>query len=333
MSLVKQGQKTDSDCSPRIQAMTLLMLLLTGTAHAGDGPWTLNPGEDSLFVGVSTFRYNQFQDSKTGQVTSLGDGVTATGLVGVFTTGLAEGLELEVVLPYERVRVNDRGNDFCNQDNRPADFCKTSAGVGDASAVLKGRVLNELYASPVTLSLAAGARSGELYSDHRDRLTTLGDGNTDLGAGLSVGRTDLLGDKGHWYRVGAWGWYWYRLAHEGTTWATKVPADEVSYTLEATISPHHRFGFGPAVQGFHRLGGVSFSEMDFASENHWSSLKAAQIQAGGKVGIYTDGGPTFALAVLRTVWAQNNPSDTLVVTAGLGWFWPEGVPLKRLGAG
>lgn len=312
--------------------MMLLLTLLTGTARAGDGPWTLNAGEDSLFLGVSTFRYAEFQDSKTGSTTSLGDGVTATGLVAVYTTGLAEGLELELVLPYERVRVNNRLAGFCQQEDRPDDFCTTSSGIGDMSAVLKGRVLNELYASPVTLSLAAGARSGELYSDHRDRLTTLGDGNTDLGAAVSLGRTDLLGSRG-WYRVGAWGWYWYRLPHEGDSWSTKVPADEVSYTFEATVSPHPRFGVGPALQGFHRLGGVAFSEMDMASENHWSSLKAAQIQAGGKLGIYTDGGPTFALAVLKTVWASDNPTDTLVVTAGLGWFWPEGVPLKRLGGG
>lgn len=311
--------------------MTLLLALLIGTAQAGDGPWTLNAGEDSLFLGVSTFRYAEFQDSKSGDTSSLGEGITATGLVGVWTSGLAEGLELELVVPYERVRVNDRRSSYCMSESRPADYCATSSGIGDMSAVLKARVLNELYASPVSMSLAAAARTGELYSDHRDRLTTLGDGNTDLGAGLSLGRTDLLGSG--WYRVGAWGWYWFRLPHEGDTWATKVPADEVSYTFEATWSPHPRVGFGPALQGFHRLGGVPFSEMDFDSENHWSSLQAAQIQAGGKVGIYTDGGPTFALAVLRTVWAQNNPTDTLVVTAGLGWFWPEGMPLKRLGGG
>lgn len=211
--------------------MLLSLLLLIDVAQAGDGPWTLNSGEDSLFLGVSTFRYADFDDG-TGNIRTLGDGVTATGAVGVFTTGLADGIEAEFVLPYERVRVNDRASDSCMA--RPADFCRPSAGIGDLSATVKFRLLNEAWRSPVTVSTALGARSGELYSNDRSRLTTLGDGQTDVGGGLSVGRSDLLGSRG-WYRIGAWGWYWYRFPHAGDTWSTKVPADEIQYSAEATI--------------------------------------------------------------------------------------------------
>lgn len=304
------------------------MTLLSTVAMAGDGPWTLNPGEDSVFLGVNTFRYADFDDG-TGSFRTLGDGVTATGAVGVLTTGLSDGIEAEFVVPYERVRVNDRASDSCAA--QPKDFCRPTAGLGDLSATVKFRLLNEAWRSPVTVSTALGARSGELYSEHRSRLTTLGDGQTDVGAGLSLGRSDRLGSRG-WYRLGAWGWYWYRFPHAGTTWSNKVPADEVQYSAEATISLHPKFGFGPAVYGFHRLGGVDLVDTDFGSENVWSTLHAAQIQVGGKVGLYTESNRSYALAVTKTVWARNNPIDTLVITAGVGWFWGEGMPRLRRGA-
>jgi hypothetical protein len=296
----------------------LIALLGSSTAQAGDGPWTLAPGDQSAYFGVGTFRYKAFAGESPGAGT-LGEGVTAVGAVGVYSRGLAHGVEVEAVLPLERVRVNTPTDSLCTGADRPRDFCATTSGVGDLSVVLKGRIVDELYLSPVTVAVAAGLRSGELYADDRDRLTTLGDGQTDLGGGVSVGRTDLIGPG--WYRVGAWGWYWYRFpnAVEGDR---KIPADELSYTLEATLSLHPRFGFGPALQGFQRLDGLDLNQVEVGTPNAWSELKASQVQVGGKVGIYSPAGPTLAIAVLRTVYARNNPSDTLVFSVGLGWYFP-----------
>lgn len=296
-----------------------ILLLSASTAQAGDGPWTLAPGDQSAYLGLNTFRYQAFNGESVGNGT-LGQGVTAVGAVGVYTRGLGEGLEVEAVLPVERVRVNTPTDGVCTGGARPADYCRTTRGIGDLSVVLKGRVVDELYLSPVTVAVAAGLRSGELYADERDRLTTLGDGQTDLGGGLSVGRTALVGPG--WYRVGAWGWYWYRFPNAVDS-GRKIPADEISYTAEATLSLHPRFGFGPAVQGFQRLDGVDLDQVTPGDPNAWSELKASQLQVGGKVGIYSPSGPTLAIAVLKTVYARNNPSDTLVLSIGLGWYFPD----------
>ena len=78
---------------------------------------------------------------------------------------------------------------------------------------------------------------------------------------------------------------------------------------------------------------MGLSEADFSTENVWSSLEAAQIQAGGKLGVYSEWGSTFSVAVLRTVYAVNNPSDTLIITMGMGWFWSDGHPWRRRPAG
>lgn len=304
--------------------LSTLLLLLSAPAQAGDGPWTLNPGDLSVYGGVNYFRYGRFIGATPDNDGGLGAGITAVGAVGVATAGLADGLELEAVVPYERVRVNNPASGPCTSDNAPPGFCRTTAGVGDLSVTLKGRLINELYTSPVTVSAAAGLRSGEFYADQRNRLTTLGDGQTDLGAGLSVGRTDLmLGGRG-WYRVGAWGWYWLRFPNGRDDQDRRVPGDEISYTAEATFSLHPRFGFGPAVQGFHRLWGEELGSSSFQDIDVWSKLKAEQIQVGGKVGIYTEAGPTISIAALRTVYARNNPADTLVLSIGVGFYRPQG---------
>lgn len=295
--------------------LTTFLLLCSSIAHAGDGPWTLAPGDDSLYLGVAWFQYGTF-DAGGGSAQTLSEGVSAFNAHAVWTTGLADGLELELVLPWETARVNDPTMAICAD---AGDFCKTTSGLGDVSAALKLRLVDELYGSPVTIAAAAGARTGEAYADERDRLTTLGDGTTDFGAGLSLGRTDVLGARG-WYRAGVWGWYWRRMPNTHFEEA-KVPADDLSFTAEATVSPHPRFGVGPALQGFQRLGGVDLNEARPASDP-WGALAAAQIQAGGKLGVYSEGGVSLSVGVLRTVYARNNPTDTVVVTAGLGWYWP-----------
>jgi hypothetical protein len=291
--------------------------MLSSTARAGDGPWTLNPGDDSLYLGVAWFRYGTF-DAGGGTEQELGEGISAFSAHAVWTAGLADGLEFELVVPWETARVNDPTMAQCVD---AGDFCKTTSGLGDVGAALKLRLLDELYGSPVTIAAAAGARTGEAYAAHRDRLTTLGDGTTDFGAGLSLGRTDVVGARG-WYRAGLWGWYWRRMPNTHVDGA-KVPADEVSYTAEATISLHPRFGIGPALQGFQRLGGVDLTETRPASDP-WGALLAAQVQAGAKFGVYTEDGMSLSVGVLRTIYARNNPTDTTVVSVGLGWFWPHG---------
>jgi len=301
--------------------LPLLFFAAATPALAGDGPWTLDAGASSLYVGSSYFRYSGYLDGG-GQEVTIDEGVTATGLVLVNTRGLIEGLELELVLPYERVRVNDPEGSRCVDPARPEDYCKLTSGIGDLSAVLKARLVDELYGPPLTVAAAIGVRSGELYSERRGRLTSLGDGQTDAGVGLSAGRTSSVFGDG-WYRVGAWGWYWYRFPNQ-VQGGRKLPADEVSYTLEAMLAPGPRVGFGPALQGFHRLDGVDVSDVNLGSLNGWNALRAAQVQAGGKVGVFPERGPSLSLGIFRAVYAQNNPLDTLVVSAGLGWYQAEG---------
>lgn len=296
-----------------------LSVVVGAPARAGDGPWTLGEGDRNVYVGVDYFRYATFRDGD-GDVSPLSSGLTAAGVTMVGTLGLAPGFEAELKVPYESVRVNRAEDDAICQNVPRKQWCAPSGGIGDVALQVKGRVLEERFVNPVSASFFLGVRTGEAYANKRGRLTTLGDGQTDLGAGASVGKSGRLG-KG-WYRTAATGAYWYRFANVELD-GRKVPADELSFSLTSTLSPWNRFGFGPALYGFQRLDGVDMGQVDLSHQDSWASLDAGQIQVGGELGVYSRrGGPTVTFAVLNTIYARNNPADTLVVSMGIGWFTP-----------
>ena len=294
------------------------LFTLPRVAVAGSGPWTLSPGEHNVYVGADYFRYQRFNGVSPG--IELSSGLTAAGLTGVWTTGLAYGLEAEFKLAFESVRVNDART--CLQGT-PSDFCEPTAGIGDLAARVKWRAVDEAYGAPLSVALHLSARSGEAYAGRRGRLTTLGDGQTDAGAGASVGRTDTLG-KG-WYMASVDATYWYRFPNVVEA-GRKVPTDEISADADVLVSLHPRFGIGPSVSFFTRTGGVDFvpATTDFFDPDLFNRLDASQLKVGGKLGIYSvDNGPTVSVAALWTVAARNNPSDTFALSVGVGqWLQP-----------
>ncbi len=299
-----------------MSGLVVALLSLVSSARAGDGPWTLNPGELNLYLGGDYFRYGRFHDGQ-GEVTDLGSPLTAASLTGVASLGLLPGMEVELVVPFESVRANDPESEFC-VDGPRTDWCEATAGIGDVGAQIKGRMLDELVGSPISVSLAAGMRSGEAYSPRRGRLTTLGDGQTDIGAGLSAGRSAGVASRG-WYRASVTSWYWYRFPNDVEV-DGKKPGDEISAAAELTLSPGPPWAVGPAVYGFFRPRGVDVADADFSQLDGFSSLRASQLKIGAKLGIFGVRGRTVSVSVLRTVYARNNPSDTLALSLGIGWF-------------
>ncbi|MFT7520932.1 MAG: hypothetical protein ACI9MC_003083 [Kiritimatiellia bacterium] len=299
--------------------MILLALLLGAPAEAGGGPWTLNAGEHNVYVGLDYFRYRNYRSDSFME--PLDTALTASGVTVVWTAGVAPGVELELKLPYENVRANDPSSETCMLD-RPGDWCDTTSGLGDIGGVIKGRLIDELYGNPFSWSLSGAFRSGEAYADTRNRITTLGDGQSDVGLGTSIGRTDQAG-KG-WYTASAEAWYFYRLPNRRSPTGAKVPSDEVAFSAEGMWAFHQRFAVGPALFGFFRTGGISLDDIDYFDIDSWNTLRTSQIKVGVKAATFSTGdGPTVVVTVLTTVFARNNPSDTLALSFGVGWFFPK----------
>ena len=217
------------------------MTALSGARPAlgGEGPWTLQPGEHNLYFGALSYRYGAYDTGAS--VSQLPTEVIGTELMGVWSYGLFEGLELEVRVPYEAVRVGDPRAALCRDSPRRR-WCAPTRGVGDMTLLVKTRLLDEVYAAPVTVSGVWGVRTGETYSATRGRLTTLGTGQTDFGGALSIGRADVLG-KG-WYRASGSLGYWYRVPH--VTEPDKVPADEFQFDVGGAVAPFPAWSVGPA---------------------------------------------------------------------------------------
>lgn len=302
--------------------MTLLtlwaaLLLGTPTAQAGSGPWTLPAGAQNLYVGMAQSRFSTLQTA--GRVRDLG-AVRGTTLHAIGTLGLREGLEAELALPWTRVVHTDTDRPLCSGAAGPRDLCAPSAGAGPFQAVLKGRILDEGALRPVTLSLSAVLRNGTPTADVRDRLTAIGDGQTDFGAFASVGRTGHLAAEG-WYTAAATLGVWHRTPlRDAEGGLDKVPANQIDYAVSALAAPTRGFGVGPILAGFHRLGGIDLADLDPRDPNGFASLKAAQVKVGAELLVSGADNVSLSLSALQAVWADNNPRDTRVLSVGVGWY-------------
>lgn len=298
-----------------MMSFVFALLSTIPSAWAGGGPWTLPGGAQNLYVGLSQSRFSTLQGDE--DVQELGE-IQGTTLMAIGTIGLLEGLEVELSLPWQRTLQMDQASSVCLSKARPRDYCASSTGIGPLQATVKGRILDEGALRPVTVSLAAVLRNGTPTADLRQRLTAIGDGQTDVGAMASLGRTGSLQNNG-WYSAAATLGYWYRLPLP-TDGGDKVPADQVEYAARALVAPVRRVGLGPVVAGFHRLGGIEFSELSPSDPNGFPALQAAQLKLGGELLVSGDAGVSLSISALQALWARNNPRDTRVISMGLGWY-------------
>jgi hypothetical protein len=298
--------------------LSTLLLALTTAATAGSGPWVIGTGQSSLYMGAETQRLTQLALSTgsyaTEDVVDVGSGLSTIGAQAIVTYGLLPRLEIEGLLPVYRVRANRTDAELC--DALGLDACKATSGVGVMRIRAKGMVLDELYGPPFSLAIGPELRLGELTAPERARLTNLGEGTTDVGAFVSIGRTGLLGGSGAWSAFAEGGWR-YRFPNTELEPDLPVPGSEFFSDIEAFFGPNLTWAVGPSVTAYIRPDGVDFEEVDMADQDRFSALRVLAIQAGGKVLVRSGSRVTLSAGALRTVYAENNPSDVLSISVGL----------------
>ncbi|MCB9745694.1 MAG: hypothetical protein H6740_24180 [Alphaproteobacteria bacterium] len=302
-------------------APLLATLTLTSPALAGTGPWTVGQGDQNVYVGTYAQRFDEVagpSGSLSGDNSPVGEGVSTFGLQGLFTYGLLPRVELSAEVPWARVRANSPTAGLCATLG-PAG-CRTTEGLGVITLKGKGALLSELSGDPLSLSVGAVLRHGTFTADTRGRLTNLGEGTTDLGGFASVGRGFALGE-GYWTAAADLGGY-ARLPNtrsypdpDGGT--LSVPGPELYADLEALFTPRFRVTLGPAVSALWRPLGIDLGDLDAGNIDSFSALRVLSVVGGGKLILRNDQDVTATLAVLHTIYAQNNPSDNLVVSAGV----------------
>jgi len=236
-------------------------------------------------------------DNAVDDITTLGGGL-------FYSTGLKDGIDVELKLPFSQVSQDDN----------------TNTGLGTVEMALKYRAVSEGSGSPVSVSVYAGAATGAGHADSRGDMYNLGDGATSVVGGLGVGKLGFW-SKGTWWAK-ANVQYHYRLALQ-TLDGQKVPADDIADDLEVGLQVHPRVGLAAGAHGFYRFGGYDIgswpSELD--SDLKWASLDAGALLAGGKALIYATDYTTVDIGVFKTVWAKNNPTDNLVASIGASVYF------------
>jgi len=306
--------------------LTLCGALLCGgalprAAMAGSGPWVQGSGALSVYLGGEYQRIDELAGREglgDPSVIPVDDGIETTGLKLITSYGLVERVELELDLPWSHVQANRPGPVCASLGPRS---CAPTRGLGVVSARVKGLLLDELYGAPLSLSVAGVARFGQATARTRERVTNLGEGTQDLGAGLAVGRSGGLRD-GFWSGyVDATGFYRFSNVAEAEP---GVPAWEYSVNAELLGGTQAWWSLGPSVSFWHRPEGIDIEDLlsDPAlavDVDRFARLRASSTRVGAKLLLRADSRTTLALGASTTVAAVNNPR-VFALSAGVAVY-------------
>ena len=313
-----------------------MTLLMAAVAWAGSGPWVVAQGDQYVYLGSEAQRLTKLAQSSGsyaddvldvgagGPITEAGAGVSTFGVKGIVTYGLLPRAELELAVPYYRVRFNRQDDYLCTDVLGPS-ACEANKGVGILTARAKVLLLDELYGPVVSLAVGPELRHGDFTAPERGQITNLGEGTTDLGAFASLGRTGAFGAQGAWSTFVELG-VRNRLPTASITTTTNadvgaVPGDEIWATWESLVG-NITWGAGPTLSYYNRPQGIDFEDLLadpelVGDDERFASLRVLSMQAGAKLVVRSEERVSFSASLSRTLYAENNPADLLSVGAGV----------------
>lgn len=296
----------------------LLALALPLPAAAGTGPWTLGEGAWTLYGGAE---YRRFTLVAGGDGGALGEGdplptgIRSLGLQAIGSYGLLDWAEAELTVPWVLAQADRADAEGCAALGQGA--CRTVESVALLQARMKLRLLDEYVGPAVSVAAGPVLRSGEFNHDERARLTTPTEGQTDLGAFVTVGRSTGLGERG-WYAAWLQVDARHRFPNGDRPDGGKAPGEEVAAEAEVLVAPTGTVAFGPDVY-FTWRDGVDLEEIDATDPDRFASLGVGSLRAGGKVLLQSSRLFTVVLSGTGTIWARNNPTDAFSVGLGLNY--------------
>jgi hypothetical protein len=292
---------------------------MTSEAKAGSGPWVISPRELSLYAGLESQRISELalaDGLNHPSVIPVDDGIQTLGGTLIASYGLRKRIEIEGTLPWSRVEAVRPGGAVCASLGPKS--CAQTVGVGVLSGRVKGLLLDEVSGAPLSLAVGSELRFGQLTADTRKRVTNLGEGTTDVGAFMAVGRSGSL-KEGYW-SAHVDGTYRYRFSNVPDA-DPGVPAPEFVIDGELLAGARPWWSLGPSASWWERPGGVDFGEGDLGDIDRFGRLNGRSVRVGGKALLRASSRTTVVFSALRTVAARNNPRVT-VVGAGIA-LYPE----------
>lgn len=299
-----------------LRAAVLSALVWPCVAVAGGGPWVLGRGDQSLYVGLDSQRISKL--TVTGDsgvsVVDVDARITTFSAKAALAYGIGTRVEVEGWLPWSRSWV--ARDDLFPCGGLGLGECRTTEGVGVIEARVKALLVDELVGAPLSVSGGLHARFGGLTHATRARLTNLGEGTTDLGGFVSVGRIGGLG-RGYWSgHADASGFY--RIPNTRTypqaDGSRAAPGGDFLFNSDLLLTPTagYEVSFGPTVSVFWRPFGVNWDEVDFSDPDRFAALRVLSPRVGGKLIVRDGAKVAFSLSALQTVAPVNNPSPFTV---------------------
>lgn len=294
-------------------------LLWAGVAQAGSGPWVVGDGQATLYLGGEAQRLTKLATTVGGerQVADVADGLSTLGLKAIGTVGLGSRFEVQAVVPWYAASISRTDDPLCAALGLGA--CRTTRGVGVLEARAKGLLVDEYFGSPLSLAIGGELRAGQLTADTRERITNLGEGTTDLGGFLTVGRTGSIGST--YWSASLEGLGRYRLPNTDNfpqgTGDRRVPGPELGFVAQVLAGPGTRMSIGPVAYGLFRPWGLDFGEVDLTDVDRFSALAVSNVRVGGTAVIRARADLAATVSVLGTAAARNNPTDAVSVSVGI----------------
>jgi hypothetical protein len=310
----------------------MLTFLLTGIAAAGSGPWVVGTGSRDIFVALESQRLTELEiqtGANKSEVIDVGEGLSTLGAKAIVTYGLRPRMDLSVSLPWYRVQANRADHELCDALGLGA--CRTTQGIGLIEVSGKGLLLDELYGSPLSLSIGGQARMGSFTAPERARITNIGEGTFDIGPTMAIGRSVSTG--GGYSSIMVEGGYRYRFSNTDSYPGFKggAPSGEAFGNSYILWAPSNWLAMGPMASGLWRPDGLDWYEIDLGDIDRFSVLRISSVMVGGMVTVRTPNltesssdNLAVIFSVLRTVAERNNPTDVTVFSVGLSINQPAG---------
>jgi hypothetical protein len=292
-----------------------------GPAQAASGPWVLSPRDASVYAGTEFQRIGHLaldNGSFTDEPVTVDSGISKFAVQGYVSYGIIPRVQIALSVPFQDVHANRTDGPVCTSFGLQA--CSRTTGFGLVDLRVQGLILDEFYGAPVSLAVGAELRQGAHTATERARITNLGEGTTDTGGYLSLGRTGPVGETGTWSGYVELGGV-YRFPNILTDGAP-TPGSEFTGDAEVLIGLSRAVSVGGTVAAFWRPFGVDISEVDLADIDRFSSLRVLSLRPGLKLMLRSSENVVFSASVLGTLYAENNPSDLLGVSAGMSVYLP-----------
>ncbi len=292
-----------------------------GAAQAASGPWVLSPRDASIYAGTEFQRIGHLASengSFEDEPVAVDSGISKFAVQGYISYGIIPRVQLSLSVPFQDVHANRTDGPICTTFGLNA--CTRTTGFGIVDLRAQGLVLDEFYGAPVSLAVGAELRQGSHTALERARITDLGEGTTDTGGYLSLGRTGPVGESGTWSGYVELGGL-YRFPNT-TLDGRPTPGSEFTGDAEFLLGFSRAVSVGGAVGAFWRPFGVELSEIDLADPDRFASLRVVNLRSGLKLLLRSSDNVVFSASVLGTLYAENNPSDLLSVSAGVSVYLP-----------